>query len=327
MGDLMKQRQFGRLGWRVSEVGFGGWGIGRTWWGSVEDKDSIRALRLAWDKGVNFFDTAYVYGNGHSEKLMAKALRGKPAFIATKIPPKDRVWPGKPGTPVESVFPASWITACTERSLKYLKRDSIDLTQFHVWSDAWLKNDEWQAAIFRLKQQGKIRGFGVSINDHQPSSALKLVESGLVDSVQVIFNIFDQTPAQKLLPLCAKKNVAVIVRVPFDEGGLSGTLTDQTQFEPGDFRRGYFRGGRLAETVRRADRIKLLLNKRIHSLPNLALRFVLDHPAVSVVIPGMRQPHHVQANVSVSDGRRLEPAIKRALKKFAWKRNFYGQWE
>lgn len=323
----MKHRTFGRLGWAVSEIGFGGWGIGRTWWGTVDDRNSIRALQLAWDKGVNFFDTAYVYGDGHSEKMMAQALKGKSALIATKIPPMNRVWPGRASTPIRAVFPKNWIVSCTERSLRNLKRDTIDLTQFHVWSDAWLHNDEWQAAVFRLKQQGKIRGFGVSINDHEPQTALKLVESGLVDSVQVIFNIFDQSPAQKLFPLCQKRNVAVIARVPFDEGGLSGKLTKDTVFEPGDFRRGYFRGDRLSKTVERADHLKKFLSKKTKTLPQLALRFVLSHDAVSTVIPGMRQPFHVQQNTAVSDGKNLSLPLMKKLKRHAWRRNFYGLWE
>lgn len=325
----MKYRQMGRLGWRVSEIGFGGWGIGRNWWGTVDDRESVAALKLACERGVNFFDTAYVYGDGHSEKIMARALAGKSVRIATKIPPKNYQWPGRATTPLHEVFPASWITSCTERSLKNLRRETIDLTQFHVWSDAWLKNEEWQAAVFRLKQQGKIQGFGVSVNDHEPNSVLKLVASGLIDSVQVIFNIFDPSAAKRLFPLCEEKKVAVIVRVPFDEGGLTGALTPQTLFEKGDFRGSYFRGDRLQQTVERAERLKKeFLGRAVHTLPELALRFILSHSAVSTVIPGMRKKRHVQMNVGVSQGSsRLSPKILSRLEKHAWKRNFYGQWD
>ncbi len=323
----MNKRTFGRLGWSVCEIGYGGWGIGAKWWGSTDDRESLASLRLAWDRGVNFFDTAYVYGDGHSEKLMARALSGKAAFIATKIPPKDGNWPGRPSTPLSRVFPADWIVRCTERSLKCLKRETIDLTQFHVWSDAWLDNDEWQAAIFRLKQQGKIRGFGISINDHDPNSALKLVASGLIDSVQVIFNIFDQSPVQKLFPLCQKHGVAVIARVPFDEGGLTGTLTRETVFEKGDFRGGYFRGTHLQRTVDRVERLKPFVRGDVRSLPELALRFVLSHPAVSTVIPGMRRKKNVLSNTAPSNGCRLPARILTGLKRHAWKRNFYGMWD
>lgn len=322
----MKHRSFGRLPWHVSEIGYGGWGIGRTWWGTVDDQESIRSLQAAWDAGVNFFDTAYVYGDGHSEQIIATALRGKEALFATKIPPKNREWPGRAETPVDQVFPASWIVSCTERSLSFLQRETIDLTQFHVWSDAWLENDEWKEAVARLKQQGKIKAFGVSVNDHAPDSALKLVSSGLVDSVQVIYNIFDQSPEQHLLPLCQKEKVAVIVRVPFDEGGLTGTLTNDTKFEEGDFRGSYFRGDNLRQTVERADKLKQYFGNEAKNLPELALRFVLSHPAVSTVIPGMRKTKHVELNTAVSDGRGLPEATRRALKAHAWPRNFYGWW-
>lgn len=323
----MNLRKFGRTNWDVSEVGFGGWGIGRTWWGTTNDDESIQALKAAWDAGVNFFDTAYVYGDGHSEELMARALKGKEALIATKIPPKNGEWPANSKTPPTDVFPESWIISCTERSLKKLNRETIDLTQFHVWADEWLANDEWKEAIAKLKTQGKIRAFGVSINDHQPNSALALVDSGLIDSVQVIFNVFDQTPADKLFPLCKKKNVGVIVRVPFDEGGLTGTFTLDTQFEKGDFRKGYFRGDNLRQTVERAEKLKGFLKEGIRTLPELALKYILSFEEVSTVIPGMRKSSHVSANTAVSGSEPLSPRVKKYLGAHAWPRNFYGMWD
>jgi len=322
----MKYREFGRLGWDVSEIGFGGWGIGKAWWGNVDDKESVRALAKAVEVGINFFDTAYVYGDGHSENLMGKTLKGKKVFIATKIPPKGHGWPGNPATPISQTFPKDWIVACTERSLKKLDREFIDLTQFHVWSDGWLKYDEWKEGVAQLKKEGKIKAFGVSINDHDPNSALELVQSGLVDSVQVIFNIFDQSPAEKLFPLCVKNKVAVIVRVPFDEGGLTGTLTKNTKFEGDDFRAHYFRGNNLAETVDRAEKLKSFLGDEAGTLPDLALKFILAFDAVSVVIPGMRKTKHVVANTAVSNSPRLKPETPEALRAHAWPRNFYG-WE
>jgi aryl-alcohol dehydrogenase-like predicted oxidoreductase len=323
----MKKRTLGRTGWSVSEIGYGAWGIGVTWWGPTDDQESLEALRAAWDAGITFYDTAFVYGDGHSEKLIAQALTGKAATIATKIPPKDGEWPGSPMTPVQKVFPAEWIRACTERSLKNLRRDTIDLQQLHVWSDAWLHQGEWQETITKLKQEGKIRAFGVSINDHQPNSALELVNSGIVDSVQVIFNIFDQSPAEKLFPACRAKNVGVIARVPFDEGGLTGTLTRNTTFAKGDFRGGYFRGDNLAQTVERAEKLKALLNDETRSLPDLALKFILAHPEVSTVIPGMRRAAHVASNTAVSDAHPLSAGLMAELKKHAWSRNFYGIWD
>lgn len=323
----MKERILGRTSWSISEVGFGGWGIGKKWWGDVNDDTSRAALEKAWNSGITFYDTAYIYGDGHSEELMGAALKSKPAIIATKIPPKNDEWPANPKTDVKNVFPADWIISCTERSLKKLKRDTLDLTQLHVWSDAWLDNDEWKTAVQKLKQQGKIRAFGVSINDHDPNSALKLVASGLIDTVQVIFNIFDQSPVETLFPLCQKHRVGVIVRVPYDEGGLTGTLTLKTKFEKGDFRGQYFRGDNLRQTVERVERLKKYLDDDSPTIPHLALKFILRHEAVSVVIPGMRQVKHVDANVGIAGSAPLSNKVLQALRGEAWNRNFYGWWD
>jgi aryl-alcohol dehydrogenase-like predicted oxidoreductase len=211
--------------------------------------------------------------------------------------------------------------------LSYLKRETLDLTQLHVWTDSWLDKDEWKNTIAQLKKEGKIRFFGVSINDHDPNSALKLVASGLIDTVQVIFNIFDQSPLEKLFPLCQKHNVGVIVRVPFDEGGLTGTLTNETKFEEGDFRASYFRGDNLRQTVERAEKLKPLLANGTKTLPELALKFILGHAAVSTVIPGMRTVKHVAQNTAVSGDAPLKPETIKALHAHAWPRNFYGWWD
>jgi len=323
----MKTRPLGRTGWPVSELGFGAWGIGANWWGPTDDAESLQALTSAWDAGVTFFDTAYVYGDGHSERLVGQALAGKPARIATKIPPKNNAWPPKTDADIDAAFPGEWIRSCTERSLKNLGRETVDLQQFHVWTNAWLKRDEWKETVSRLKQEGKIRAFGVSINDHDPDSALELVASGLVDTVQVIFNIFDQSPVERLFPLCLRHNVGVIVRVPLDEGGLTGALNRETQFPKGDFRGQYFRGDNLAQTVERVERLTTLLGPEAKSMPELALRFILSHDAVSTVIAGMRRHRHVSANAAVSDGRRLSPTLTNDLRGHAWKRNFYGWWD
>jgi len=321
----MKYRTLGRSAWNVSEIGFGGWGIGRSWWGKTDDKESIKALKTAWDCGINFFDTAYVYGDGHSEKLMGENLP-REAIIATKIPPKNNEWPASPKTSCSKAFPAKWILDCTERSLKNLGREQIDLTQFHVWTDAWLDDEGWQGAIEKLKQDGKIRAFGVSINDHDPNSAVKLVSSGLADTVQVIFNIFDQSPLERLFPLCQQKQVGVIARVPFDEGGLTGMLSKDMKFEGDDFRKQYFKGNNLTETIQRVEKLKAFIGDGTHSLPELALRFILSHKVVSSVIPGMRKTKHVLDNVGVA-GSVLPPALVNELHAHAWKRNFYAMWE
>lgn len=322
----MRYRTLGKTGVTISEIGYGGWGIGKSWWGKTDDAVSCQALHRAIELGVTFFDTAYVYGDGHSERLIGSVLKEcRPqAVIATKIPPKNWEWPASPATPLNDAFPSDWIQACTERSLKNLGREPIDFQQFHVWTDEWLADDSWKEAIRELKQAGKIRFFGVSVNDHQPESALQLVASGLCDTVQVIYNIFDQTPAHQLFPLCQQHNVGVIVRVPLDEGSLTGRFTPDTTFEEEDFRKEYFAGDRLRETCKRVDRLRFLVRGETRTLAQAALKFCLAHPAVSTVIPGMRRPEHVEQNVAASDAPPLPPEHIEELTAHAWPRNFYG---
>ncbi len=321
----MHYRALGKTGWNVSEIGLGTWAMG-GWWGPLDDRRSLASLRLALELGVNFIDTALVYGDGHSERLIAKALKGrasrKPVYIATKIPPKNLEWPARAMTPLAAAFPASWIIRCAEQSLRNLHADCVDLIQFHVWTDRWLMESEWYETVQRLKRQGKIRAFGVSINDHEPNSALALVRSGLVDTVQVIYNLFDQTPAEHLLPLCRARKVGVIVRVPLDEGGLTGALTPSTTFHPEDWRNRYFHGERLRETIDRAGRIRAALPEGM-TLAQAALKFCVSHSAVSTVIPGMRRPEHVAENCAAGDGTKWRPRLLETLKSHAWPRNFY----
>ncbi|MFA5975832.1 MAG: aldo/keto reductase [Elusimicrobiota bacterium] len=324
----MMTRTLGRTGISVSEIGFGAWGIGKTWWGpasATDDQESLTALRRALELGITFFDTAYVYGDGHSETLISRALpkKGPCPFVATKCPPKNHEWPAGSTTPLKDAFPADWIIQCTERSLRKLKVETLDLQQFHVWTDAWCDEPEWREAVERLKREGKIRFFGVSINDCQPESALRLVASGAVDTVQVIYNIFEQEPSRDLFPLCQKMNVGVIVRVPFDEGSLTGMLALETRFDPEDFRSRYFGGEKLQETIRRVEALKPFLGSSAPALPPLALKFTLSHPAVSVVIPGMRRLRHVEENVRVSDGIPLPAVVMKELTAHAWHRDFY----
>ena len=325
----MKQRSFGRTGWKVSEIGFGCWGMGGGW-GPRDDAEAKAAIRRALELGVDFFDTAWIYGQGQSEKVLGEALRGtdKPCRVATKVPAKTMDWPAHPGLDIRKAFPADWIIECTEDSLKRLGMERVDLQQMHIWTDAWVEAEEWREAVARLKKQGKIKGFGVSINDHEPDSALKLVPSGEIDSVQVIYNIFDQAPEQKLFPLAQEHGVAVIARVPFDEGSLSGKFTRQTLFPKSDWRSGYFKGERLAETCDRVEKLKSLLDKETPSLSALALKFCLSHPAVSTVIPGMRRREHVEQNCAVGSQPPLSAEKRAALKEHAWSRNFYqGAWD
>ncbi|MGA7162243.1 MAG: aldo/keto reductase [Bacteroidota bacterium] len=322
----MKYRPLGNTGINVSEIGFGAWGIGGDMWQGSDDEKSTAALRKAVELGVNFFDTALAYGEGHSEQLLGKLLRsgvGK-ISIATKVPPKNRQWPARSGVPFSDTFPKDYILQSADQSLKNLRVDCIDLLQFHVWSDEWAGVEEIWEAIRLLKAAGKIKAFGISINDHEPASVLKAAKTGMVDTFQVIYNIFDQSPEEELFPYCQKNNIGIIVRVPFDEGGLTGRVRPGTVFPAGDWRNKYFRGDRKQQLNDRVEKLKVLLGSEAKTLPELALRFVLSRPAVSTVIPGMRTIANVETNTAVSDGKHLSEKLLKELKKHKWVRNFYG---
>jgi aryl-alcohol dehydrogenase-like predicted oxidoreductase len=321
----MHYRTLGSTGLHISEIGFGAWGIGGNMWRGGTDSEALKALHRAADLGVNFFDTALVYGDGHSEKLIGKFLkeRGSPAIVASKIPPKNMRWPAPRGTPLEAAFPFDHIIRSTEESLRNLGIETLDLQQFHVWSSEWTDVSQWSDAIARLKEEGKIRYFGISINDHQPDSVLDVAKAGRVDAFQVIYNIFDQTPEEHLFAECATRNIGVIVRVPFDEGALTGTITESTTFPEGDFRNRYFRGDRKREVVDHVNRLFPLLGGEASTLAELALRFCLQPPVVSTVIPGMRTTGHVELNCAVSDGRRLSRQLVDELRSHRWDKVFY----
>jgi aryl-alcohol dehydrogenase-like predicted oxidoreductase len=316
----MHYRTFGRTGWRVSEVGYGMWGMG-GWTGS-DDNESLASLDRAVALGCNFFDTAWAYGDGKSERLLAQAIRrhrGKRLAVATKIPPKNRRWPGRAEYALDDVFPADYIREYTIKSLENLGLDMIDLQQFHVWSDAWAGDQRWQRAVESLKANGLVRAFGISINRWEPENVLRALDTGLVDAVQVVYNVFDQNPEDELFPACMERNIAVIARVPFDEGSLTGNLTADTRWPEGDFRNFYFFPEHLAETLKRVDRLRADIPAGM-TMPELALRHILQHPAVSTVIPGMRKIRHVEQNLAVSDGRRLPDGVAATLRSHRWDR-------
>jgi aryl-alcohol dehydrogenase-like predicted oxidoreductase len=322
----MQLRRLGRTGLQVSEIGFGAWGIGGTMWIGATQDESLKALHRAVDLGVNLIDTALVYGTGRSEKLVGQLVRERKEtlYVATKVPPQNGVWPAEAGVPVKQVFPGAHVTASAEKSLHNLGLPVIDLLQLHVWRDEYLdQSDEWRRALENLKSSGKVRFLGVSINDHDPGSALRAVASGLFDAVQVIYNIFDQSPEAELFPLCRKHDVGVLARVPLDEGGLTGTITPDTTFPEGDWRNEYFAGDRKRQVAERARALQAVMGGEARSLPELALRFCLADDAVSTVIPGMRRVATVEANTAVSDGRRLSPGLRATLEEHAWARNFY----
>jgi len=289
----MHTRTLGRTGWTVTEIGYGAWGLGGNQWRGHREEEATAALRRALEMGLNFIDTALAYNEGHSERLIAGVLKetGAQAWVATKIPPKNRLWPARPGIGLEEVFPPDYVRESTETSLRNLGVETIDLQQFHVWNPEWIGREEWRRSVEDLKSAGKIRYFGISINDHQPDSALEACRTGLIDTVQVIYNIYDQSPEAHLLPLCRELNIGVLARVPFDEGALTGTITPETEFDPGEFRAAYFAGDRKREVFERANALVADLRAAglDEPLPHTALRFILSHPAVSTVIPGMRR--------------------------------------
>jgi len=318
----MQTRAFGRLGWSVSEIGHGLWGAG-GWTGS-NDETSLAAIERAIELGCTFFDTALAYGNGRSERLLGTVLarhRSAQLRVATKIPPLNLKWPARAAYPVKEVFPPDHIRRSTEASLEHLGRSFVDLQQFHVWTDEWAADERWQRAIGDLKREGLIKAFGISVNRWEPANVLKALETGLVDAVQVVYNLFDQDPEDELFPACREFGVAVIARVPFDEGSLTGTLTRKTTWPEGDWRNLYFSREKLAETLDRVEALQSDLPSGM-SLPELALRFILSSPDVSTVIPGMRTVQHVEQNLRISDGRRLDPALVATLSRHRWKRTY-----
>jgi aryl-alcohol dehydrogenase-like predicted oxidoreductase len=321
----MEYRPLGRTGLRVSEIGYGAWGLGQREWIGARDEESLHALHRAIHLGVNFLDTALAYGDGHSERLIGRVLkeRRETVHVATKVPPKNRRWPAPKGVSVSATYPGPYIVECCETSLRNLGRDHVDVLQLHTWQDDFLDEDGWKDALLGLRTSGKARWLGVSVNDHDPRSALRAVRSGIFDTFQIIYNVFDQGPEAEFLPACLQEGRGVIVRVPFDEGALTGGITPETTFPKGDFRNHYFGGDRKKQVWERVQRLSPLLDGEARTLPELALRFCLSHEAVSTVIPGMRKPRNVEANVAVSDGRRLSARLRDELRGHAWARNFY----
>ncbi len=324
----MQLRQLGRTGCTVSEIGFGAWGIGGAMWQGSDDDAALAALDAAFGLGVNFVDTALAYGDGHSEKLVGRAVarRRERIVIASKIPPADRVWPAKRGTTLASVFSAEYVKRCAETSAANLGRP-VDILQFHVWRDEWLAESEWkkvERVLSALIAAGTVKHVGISNTEHDPTSALEAVlHCDLISTLQVIYNVFDQQPEDALLPACLERRVGVIVRVPLDEGGLTGAIKPGVTFPEGDWRHRYFRGDRPAQVAARIEALRPLLLREAKTIAEGALRFCLSHEAVGTVIAGMRTAAHARENCAVSDGRRLSPALLRDLKAHAWPRNFY----
>jgi len=316
----MKYRTFGRTGWQVSEIGYGMWGMG-GWTGS-DDTESFESLQRAADLGCNFFDTAYVYGNGRSENLLGELVRSNPdkhLYTATKVPPKNMQYPTLPEFTLEECYPPDHIEEFLHKSLQNADLESFDLLQIHTWNDDWADDDSWSDMLDSLKRQGLIRATGISINRWEPWNGVKAVRSGKIDSVQVIYNIFDQNPEDQLFPACEEMNVAVIARVPFDEGTLTGTMTKEATFPSDDWRSTYFAPENLIPSVEHADALKPLIPEG-SSMPDMALRFILGNPNVSTIIPGMRKLANVENNVAASDRGPLTAELQEELRHHRWVR-------
>ncbi len=314
----MQYRKFGRTNWQVSEIGYGMWGMGG--WSGSDDEESLKSLQRAVDLGCNFFDTAYVYGNGRSENLLGKLIKNNPdkkLYTATKIPPKNMKYPTLPEYSLEDCYPPEHIEEFLHKSLKNAGLEKFDLLQIHTWNDDWTNENGWSDMLDKLKREGLISACGISINRWEPWNGVKAVRSGKIDSVQVIYNIFDQNPKDELFPACAEMDVAVIARVPFDEGTLTGTLTKETTFPEGDWRKGYFTPENLIPSVERADELKKIVPEN-STLAEIALRFILSNDNVSTIIPGMRKINHVESNIAASDAGKLPENLLEELKNHSW---------
>ena len=316
----MNYRRFGRTDWKVSEMGYGMWGL--AGWTGSDIEEVNRSLDRSVELGCNFFDTAWGYGAGKSEEILGELLKRNPEkrlYAATKIPPKNFKWPSKPDYTLSECFPAEHIIEYTEKSLKNLKVEQIDLQQFHVWEDAWADQDDWKEAVEKLTKEGKVAHWGISVNRWEPDNVLQTLRTGLISSVQVIYNIFDQAPEDNLFPLCKELDVAVIARVPFDEGTLTGNLTKDTTFPADDWRSTYFVPENLNASVDHAEALKPLIPEGMN-LPEMALRFILSNPDVGTIIPGMRKIRNVKANMATADGRGLSTELLDELKNHRWDR-------
>jgi aryl-alcohol dehydrogenase-like predicted oxidoreductase len=316
----MKYRKLGRTGFDIGDIAHGLWGMGG--WSGSNDRDSLEALQLAVDLGCNFFDSAWGYGEGKSDALLGQTIasnKKKRLFAASKIPPKNLQWPALPNYKYHDVFPPDHVFKYADLIRKQLGTDSIDVLQFHVWDDSWTNEPDFRDTVEKLKSDGTIRAFGLSLNRWEPWNGIKALRTGLVDAVQVIYNIFDQAPEDELFPACRELNVGVIARVPLDEGGLSGKLTKDTKFPKDDWRSGYFNPENLANTVDRAEKLKKILPPEM-TLAEMAVRFVLSNPVVSTQIIGMRKLEHVRQNISFSDTGKLSSDLLQLLKEHRWDR-------
>jgi aryl-alcohol dehydrogenase-like predicted oxidoreductase len=316
----MKFRKLGRTGFQVSEIACGVWGM--AGWSGSSDQESRASLQLSVDLGCNFFDTAWAYGEGKGDALVGELLRSNPdkkLYVASKIPPLNQKWPASPKDSYNKVFPAEHVFRYADRIREKLGVKSIDLLQLHVWDDGWAEEKEFRETALRLKGEGIVTAFGISLNRWEPWNGIRAIRTGLVDTVQVIYNIFDQSPEDELFSVCRDLDIGVIARVPLDEGGLSGKLTANTTFPKNDFRAGYFKPENLRATLERVERLNSVLPPAM-SLPEMALCFILANPVVSTTIVGMRKETHVRQNLNVSKAGPLDASLLAKLKEHRWDR-------
>jgi aryl-alcohol dehydrogenase-like predicted oxidoreductase len=316
----MKYRRLGRTGFEVSDISYGLWGM--SGWSGSDDQESMDALQLSVDLGCNFFDTAWAYGEGKSDGMLGETMESNPRkelFAASKIPPANDKWPALPEYKYHDVFPSQHVFKYADLIRKKLRLDTIHVLQFHVWDDSWTDEPDFRSTVEKLKHDGWIRYFGISINRWEPENGIKALRTGLVDTVQVIYNIFDQSPEDELFPVCQELNIGVIARVPFDEGSLGGKMTLETRFPKDDWRSLYFGPENLANTIKRVEQLKEMVPVGM-TMPEMALRFILSHPAVSTTIAGMRKTQHVRQNIAASETGALDKTLLTELKKHRWDR-------
>jgi aryl-alcohol dehydrogenase-like predicted oxidoreductase len=324
----MNYRLFGRTGCKVSEIGYGMWGL--AGWTGSDDKETLASLHRAVELGCNFFDTAWAYGDGKSERILAKVLAqyknnssvggpDKHLYVATKIPPKNRKWPSQRDFTLDDCFPPNYVDEYIEKSLKNLGVDTIDIMLFHTWEDRWLNDERLPRSIENMKKNGKVRFFGPSVNRWEPYNGIRAILEGHAQAVEVIYNIFDQNPEDALFPICRMKGAGVIARVPFDEGTLTGTLTLDSKWPAGDWRNTYFVPENLQSSVARAEALRPLIPAS-SSMAEIALRFILANPDVSTIIAGMRKIKNVEANCAASAAGPVLSDLHKKLRAHRWDR-------
>jgi aryl-alcohol dehydrogenase-like predicted oxidoreductase len=320
----MKYRKFGNTGLKVSEIGFGAWAIGGSW-GDQREQDSLEALETALDRGVNFIDTAAGYGNGKSERIIGEFLksRSETVYVCTKTPPAEGKWPPSPYCRIEERYSEKYLRENVEDRLSNLQVESLDVLLLHTWTRAWNDRPIALEILQKMKSEGLIKQIGISTPEHDQNCVIQLMRDGMVDVLQVIYNIFEQEPAAQLFPVALETGTGIIVRVAFDEGVLTGKYTGNETFGPDDFRSNYFAGDRLERGVKRTEKIKKEFQKSAYSMPELALKFALTHEAVSTVIPGIRNRNQAVQNTAISELPEISEDMMLRLHDHSWNRGFW----